>query len=107
MAYQEKNLVWLGNSREVLKGFPKVVRARLGSEIYRLQLGVAPIDARPMKTVGRGVKELRARDSNNQYRTIYVIKKADGVVIIHAFVKKSQKTSKQDIAIAKQRFNEI
>ena len=97
----------MGNSLEVLKGFPKTVRATLGSELYRLQLGAAPMDSKPMTTVGRGVKELRARDKNNQYRTMYVIKKADGVVILHVFVKKTQRTSKQDIAIAKQRLKEI
>ena len=103
----EKDIVWMGDSLEVLSGFPKAVKVDLGIDLYRLQIGSVPLDAKPMKSVGRGVRELRARDSNDQYRTMYVVKKGDLIVVLHSFIKKTQKTSKSDVDLAKQRLKEF
>ena len=102
-----KPVVWMGNSRAVLRGFPKAARAAFGYEIFRLQSGEAPTDSKPMTIVGRGVREIRIRDKTNQYRTVYVVKKASGIVILHAFVKKTRTTAKTDIDLARQRFKAI
>ena len=56
-----------------------------------------------MKTVGSGVRELRARDRDNQYRTMYVIRLGTKIVVLHGFIKKSRTTPKSDIDIAKER----
>ena len=56
-----------------------------------------------MKTVGSGVRELRARDRDNQYRTMYVIRLGTKIVVLHSFIKKSRTTPKSDIDIAKER----
>ena len=66
-----------------------------------------PLDSKPMKTVGRGVRELRARDRNNQYRTMYIVKKGDDIFVLHSFIKKSRTTSKADIKIAKERLKAL
>ena len=92
---------------DVLRKFPIAVRTKLGEDIRRLQLGVRPVDGRPMKTVGRGVRELRAAGSGDQYRTTYVIRKADGIYILHAFVKKSRTNDRHDIETAKRRLQAI
>jgi phage-related protein len=107
MAKGEKDIVWMGDSLEVLSGFPKAVKIDLGSDLYRLQIGSVPLDVKSMKTVGRGVRELRARDSNDQYRTMYVVKKGDLIVVLHSFIKKTRQTSKSDINLAKQRLKEF
>jgi phage-related protein len=52
-------VVWLGNSLEVLRGFPQGVQQDLGYALYQVQLGQMPPDSKPMKTVGQGVYELR------------------------------------------------
>ncbi|MEO0996551.1 MAG: type II toxin-antitoxin system RelE/ParE family toxin [Pseudomonadota bacterium] len=98
-----KDIIWLGDSLTVLQGFPKKVRVDLGTDLRRLQLGEMPIDSKPMTTVGRGVRELRARDRNNQFRTLYVLRKGDRIVVLHSFIKKSRATAKSDIGIAKER----
>ena len=107
MGNELKDVVWMGDSLDILREFPRAVRVTLGSEIYRLQSSESPADSKPISTVGSGVKELRTRDRNNQYRTIYVVKRAEGIVVLHAFVKKTQKTAKADIELAKQRFKAI
>jgi len=38
---------------------------------------------------------------------IYAAQLADGIYILHAFIKKTQKTSQKDIELAKKRFKEI
>jgi phage-related protein len=104
---KEKDIVWLGDSLEVLQGFPKTVRIDLGSDLRRIQIGEVPLDFKPMKTVGRGVRELRTRDRNNQYRTMYIVKKGDDISVLHSFIKKSRTTSKADIKIAKERLKAL
>jgi len=103
MIKEEKDVVWLGDSLDVLQAFPKAVRADLGSDLRRLQIGEMPLDSKPMKTVGPGVRELRARDRNNQFRTMYVARKGTEIVVLHCFVKKSRTTPKNDINTAKER----
>jgi len=103
MGRDEKDIVWLGDSLSVLQAFPKSVRIDLGSDLRRLQIGELPKDFKPMKTVGSGVRELRARDHNNQYRTMYVIRMRTKVVVLHSFIKKSRTTPKADIDTARER----
>ena len=107
MGGKEKDIVWLGDSLEVVQGFPKIVRIDLGSDLRRIQIGETPLDSKPMKTVGRGVRELRARDRNNQYRSMYIVKKGDDIFVLHSFIKKSRTTSKIDIDIAKERLKAL
>ena len=102
-----QDVTWSGDSLDVLRRFPAGIRAVLGSDLFRLQVGARPQNSRVMATVGRGVRELRARDRSGQYRAIYVVRKREGIFILHAFRKKSSKTSKQDIEIARQRFREL
>jgi len=99
----EKDIVLLGNSLSVLQGFPQSVRIDLGSDLRRLQLGELPMDSKPIKTVGRGACELRARDRNNQYRTMYVSRTSIRIIVLHSFIKKSRATLKADIDIARER----
>ena len=60
-----------------------------------------------MPTVGPGVVEIRVRDESGAYRLLYVAKFAEAVYVLHAFQKKSQKTSTLDVAVAKKRYDVI
>jgi phage-related protein len=60
-----------------------------------------------MPTVGPGVVEIRVRDESGVYRLLYVAKFAEAVYVLHAFHKKSQKTSPLDVAVAKKRYHVI
>jgi phage-related protein len=44
------------------------------------------------------------RDPSGAYRVIFVAKFADAVYVLHAFHKKTQKTSRDDLVLAKQRY---
>ena len=96
-----KPLYFVGTALEDLRAFPRVPRREAGYQLDRVQFGLDPSDWKPMPTVGRGVREIRIRHSQGQYRVIYVAKFGDAVYVLHAFQKKTQKTRKQDIEIAR------
>ena len=72
-----------------------------------LQTGEKPVHARPLKTVGRGVWELKISERAGQFRVIYVTKRRDRIYVLHAFQKKTQRTPQKDIDLARARFKEI
>jgi phage-related protein len=98
---------WLGDSLEVVRGYSEAVRRAIGSELRLLQGGERPLHARPLKTVGRGVWELKISEADGQFRVVYVVKRNDRIYVLHAFQKKTQQTSQQDIELARTRFKEI
>ena len=71
-----------------------------------VQFGGTPTDFKPMNSVGAGTYEVRVR-SEGAGRAIYVAKFADAVYVLHAFQKKTQKTSKGDIDLAAARYKLI
>ena len=101
-----KPLYFVGSALEDLRAFPRAQRREAGYQLDRVQFGLEPSDWKPMTTVGRGVREIRIHHEG-QYRVIYVAKFDDAVYVLHAFRKKTQKTRKQDIEIAKRRFQGI
>jgi phage-related protein len=60
-----------------------------------------------MNTVGRGVREIRIRDAAGAFRVLYVAKFDDAVYVLHCFQKKTQKTSKADLNLAAQRYQDL
>ena len=73
----------------------------------RVQAGKEPADWKPMPSVGLGVNEIRVREDGGAFRVIYIAKFSEAVYVLHAFQKKTHKTSKQDIELARRRFREL
>jgi phage-related protein len=101
-----KPLYFVGPVLEDLRAFPRAPRREAGYQLNRVQFGLQPSDWKPMTTVGRGVREIRIHHEG-QYRVIYVAKIDDAIYVLHAFQKKTQKTRKQDIEIARRRLKDI
>jgi phage-related protein len=102
-----KPVVWLGGSREDVKGFPETAQDSLGFELYRVQCGLDPRDWKPMASVGPGVREIRVRDEAGIFRMIYLATRPDGVYVLHCFQKKTQRTNRSDLDMAVKRFSSI
>ena len=98
-----KRIQWLGTSLNAVREFPQDARSSLGKELRFVQAGEMPTSFKPMSSVGAGVYEIKVR-KGNQYRLIYVAKFADSVYVLHAFVKKTQKTAPEDIELAQSRY---
>jgi phage-related protein len=60
-----------------------------------------------MPTVAAGVSELRVRGEDGVFRVFYFTATVKGVVVFHAFEKKTQRTPPLEIEIAKKRFKEL
>ena len=101
-----KRITWLGTSREDVKAFPDKVRKIVGSKLMTVQLGNNPDDSKPISSIGQGVTEIRIQ-FEGQYRVIYIAKFSEAIYVLHAFRKKTQRTSIQDMALAKNRLKQI
>lgn len=102
MKVKLKSIIWLGDSNDVIRGWPVATRKRAGEELFRLQIGSEPLHWRSMKSVGRGAREIKISEGG-EHRVFYVTRRNEGIVILHAFEKKTQRTSKSDIDLGKQR----
>ena len=102
-----KPVIWLGSSKTDLKAFPASAMDDMGHQLFRVQCGLDPDDWKPMPSIGQGVREIRVRDSSGAYRTIYLATRAEGVYVLHCFRKKSTKTAREDIELARQRLTWI
>jgi phage-related protein len=100
-------VVWEGDSLDVIRRFPGPVRQDLGAELRRLQTGDRPLNSRPMLSIGARVYELREQDERAWYRVIYLAKIGNRIYILHCFEKKSAKTGKSDLALAKARLKRV
>jgi phage-related protein len=98
---------WLGDSLEILRGFPSPVQGDLGYALERVQRGQMPPDSKPMRTVGPGVYELRDQDERAWYRVFYLKKIADVIYVLHCFEKRTAQTERKDIEVAKERLKRL
>lgn len=102
-----KALHWIGTSLEDLRQFPVSARAEAGTDLRLVQQGVDPRNWKPMPEVGAGVREVRVRTPDGAFRVFYVVESGTDVYVLHAFQKKSQRTSKRDIAKGQTRYKLI
>lgn len=102
-----KEIDFVGNSLDTIKAFPLKVKRQVGHELDRIQRGLEPSDWKSMKTIGASVREIRVKDEKGIFRVIYVVKYLDLVHVLHAFQKKTNKTSQADLDIAKQRLKKL
>ena len=102
----DKTLIWLGSSRGDLRAFPALARRLAGFQLRRVQQGLDPDDWKPMQTVGPGVREIRIHVAG-AYRVFYVATRPEAIYVLHAFEKKTQKTSAHDLRIGRDRFRAL
>jgi len=76
-----RSIIFHPKAQQAIRRFPKDVRVRLGKGLFRLQMGelIGMPDSRPMR----------------------------GVLVFHAFVKKTQRTPPLEIERAKKRLKEL
>lgn len=101
-----KEIEFIGRSLEVIRDFSVDAKREAGYQLDRVQRGLDPTDWKPMTTIGQGVREIRIKE-DGQWRIIYIAKFEDAVYVLHAFRKKTQKTTKSDIDAAKRALSEV
>jgi phage-related protein len=101
-----RTIVWVGSSKEDLKGFPSDVQDHVGFALYQAQVGLKHRDAKPLKGMGSGVLEVVSRHDGDTFRAVYTVRFMVAVYVLHAFQKKAKKgiaTPKQELELVKRR----
>jgi phage-related protein len=101
-----KPVVWRGDSLARLREFPREAMREAGYQLERLQTGREAKDWKPMPSIGTGVNELRVR-MGGAFRVVYVAKFAEAIYVLHAFQKRSQRTARLDVELARARFKSL
>ncbi|MFC7376994.1 type II toxin-antitoxin system RelE/ParE family toxin [Brevundimonas sp. GCM10030266] len=93
--------------QEWLRDFDKPDRAILGFDLKRIQFGF-PMGLPLCRSLGDGLWEVRSTlTDRREARMIFFHDRANrSLVVVHGFIKKSQKTPKAEIDIALRRMKE-
>jgi phage-related protein len=101
-----KQVVFMGNALARLKDFPPGARQDTGFQIDKVQRGETPDDWKPMRSIGKSVREIRINEKGGQFRIVYVVGRDGLAYVLHAFQKKTRQTRKSDIDLARKRLME-
>jgi phage-related protein len=82
------------------------MRRLAGFQLRRVQQGLDPDDWKPMAAVGPGVREIRIHVAG-AHRVFYLATRAEAIYVLHAFKKKTQKTSAHDLEVGRERFRAL
>src|SRR5688500_6868774 len=99
----DKPLIWLGSSRRDIRAFPALARGRWASSFGASSRDSNQTIGKSMQTVGPGVREIRVH-IGGAHRVFYLATRADAIYVLHAFEKKTQKTSANDLRTGRERF---
>jgi phage-related protein len=86
--------------------FPGDVVDDFGYALSVVQHGGVPPSAKPWKGEGPGVFELVEEHRGDTFRTVYAVRFARAIYVLHCFQKKSPsgiRTAKQDTALVRER----
>lgn len=87
--------------REWLKGLSAGDRKRIGEGIKTVEFGW-PVGMPVCKPLGKGIYEVRSNLSQNRIaRVLFYIDKKSRMVLLHGFIKKTQKTPGEDLELAR------
>ena len=87
-----KPVRWVASSKDDLSAFPNDVKTRVGGALWDAQIGLKSPAAKPLKGFGdAGVLEVVVDFDGNTFRTVYTVRFAKAVYVLHAFQKKSRR----------------
>lgn len=87
--------------RDWLKGLLAEDRKRIGEDIKTVEFGW-PVGMPVCKALGEGIYEVRTSLGQNRIaRVFFYIDRRGRMVLLHGFIKKTQKTPREDLDLAK------
>ena len=91
--------------RDFLRDLPPEERKIIGTDIKEVQFGW-PLGMPLVRKIEKDLWEVRSRLERRIFRVLFTV--IDGqMVLLHAFIKKSQGTPRQDLEIARDRRNQL
>jgi len=92
--------------REWLQGLDKEDKQTIGADIKTVEYGW-PIGMPVSRPLGKGLYEVRSNISHKRIARVIFTIIENYMVLLHGFIKKTQKTPKEEIALALKRMKEI
>jgi phage-related protein len=91
--------------RDWLKGLPVIDRKTIGEDIKTVQFGW-PLGMPLVDHLESGIWEVRSRLGTRIARVLFALD-GDTMVLLHGFIKKEQKTPRQELDLAKDRLKPL
>jgi phage-related protein len=86
--------------REWLRSLSRDDRKRIGIDIKTVEFGW-PVGMPVCRPLGSGINEVRTSLSGNRIaRVLFYVDKRGRMVLLHGFIKKTQKTPSEDLRLA-------
>ena len=92
-------------ARDWLRSLPKGERMLIGEDIKTVQYGW-PIGMPLAKKLCKGIWEIRTNLENKISRVLFTLS-GDHVFLLHGFIKKTEKTPKDDLDLALKRMRQL
>lgn len=92
--------------REWLKSLSAADRKSLGEDIAAVEF-TWPVGMPLVRSMKQGLWELRSTLPGNRIARILFCQVGDRIVLLHGFIKKTQKTPDADLALARKRYKDI
>jgi phage-related protein len=110
MAETIKPVWWIGSTKKDLLALPEEVQHQIGFALFQVQSGKMPAEAKPLKGFGgTSVQEIVVDYHRDTYRTVYTVRFADRVYVLHVFKKKAKSgiaTPKSDLDLIERRLKQ-
>ena len=92
--------------REWLRELPEEDRRRIGHDLALVQYGW-PVGMPLCRPLGQGLWEVRCNLSSRRIARILFFVHEGRIGVVHGFIKKTQRTPPADLALARQRMQEM
>jgi phage-related protein len=107
---QIKPVIWIASSQRDFRAFPDEVKSEMGYALFVAQNGGRHSKVKTLKGFGGGsVIEIVEDHDGKTFRTVYTVRFASAVYVLHAFQKKSKKgiaTPQVDLRVIDQRLRD-
>ncbi|CAM3703446.1 hypothetical protein VA7868_01473 [Vibrio aerogenes CECT 7868] len=101
------NIEFYDGVEETILGMPPKLQARIIRLLELIEQYGAHLGEPHTKAMGNGLFEIRAKAREGIGRVLFCYLRGTNIIVLHTFVKKSQKVPKKEIQLAYQRMREV
>ncbi|MDE9432588.1 type II toxin-antitoxin system RelE/ParE family toxin [Xenorhabdus bovienii] len=101
------NVELYGGVDDEILNMPPKIQARLLKLLELIEEHGANLGEPHTKAMGKGLFEIRAKAQEGIERGLFCYLQGSNIIVLHVFVKKSQKTPKKDLELAYERMREV
>ena len=101
---------WINAARKSFEAFPKGAQDEIMQALTVAAEGDKADIAKPLKGFGSGVFEVALKYRTDAYRTVYAVRLANDIWVLHAFQKKATqgiKTPKKEVDLIRERIKRL